>query len=82
MKIEVTAATQNIINQFMATGRYASEAEALEAALDERVDPDTGMIIRDLRAALQLGLDQLARNEGIEAEDVWSRVMARFSPHD
>lgn len=79
MKIQVTPHTQAVINQFMATGRYANEAEALEAALDERVDPHTGMTITDLRAELQKGLDQLDRGEAIPSEKVWSIVMSRFS---
>lgn len=79
MKIEVTPQTLAIIEQFMATGHYENEAEALQAALDERIDPHTGMMIKDLRAALQVGLDQLRRGEGIPADKVWEIVMSRFS---
>jgi Arc/MetJ-type ribon-helix-helix transcriptional regulator len=79
MKIEITPQTQAIINQFMATGRYANEAEALDAALDERIDPESGMTISRLKAELQKGLDQLDRGEAIPAEEVWSIVMSRFS---
>jgi len=82
MKIEVTPQTEAVINHLMASGRYASEAEALEAALDERIDPHTGMMIKDLRPMLQAGLDELRAGEGIPGDEVWSRVMKRFSTRD
>lgn len=78
MKIEVTPQTQAVINQFMATGRYANEAEALEAALDERIDPETGMTISRLKAELQKGLDDVAAGRVIPASDVWEQLAQRF----
>lgn len=79
MKIEVTPQTEAVIHQLMASGRYASEAEALEAALDERIDPHTGLTIAQLRHELQKGLDDLAAGRVIPADEVWNRVMYRFS---
>lgn len=78
MKIDVTPQTLAVIRQFMATGRYETEAAALDAALDERIDPHTGMNIKDLKAELQLGLDQLRRGEGIPHDQVWAELKARF----
>lgn len=81
MKIDVTPQTLAVINQFMATGRYPTEADALQAALDERIDPYTGLTIKALRAELQKGLDQLDRGEGIPHEDAWAKIMQPFA-HD
>lgn len=53
MKIEVTPQTLAVIEQFMATGHYQTEADALQAALDERLDPHTGLMLKDLRPLLQ-----------------------------
>jgi len=78
MAIEVTPQTLAVIEQFMATGHYRTEAEALQAALDERIDPHTGMMIKDLRAELELGLAQLRRGEGIPAEEVFKILESRF----
>lgn len=62
----------------MATGRYASEAAALEAALDERVDPHTGLTVRELRPMLQAGLDELRNGKGISSADVSRTLEKRF----
>lgn len=78
MKIQVTPHTQAVINQFMATGRYANEAEALEAALDERVDPHTGIMIKDLRPLLQAGLDELRAGKGVSSTDARKLLAERF----
>lgn len=78
MKIEITPKTQAVINQFMATGRYANEAEALEAALDDRIDPETGMTIGRLKAELQKGLDDAAAGRLLPASEVWEKLAQRF----
>lgn len=62
MQINITDQVYSVIKAFMATGKYEDEAAALEAALDERIDPQTGWTTGALRDALQLGLDDVACN--------------------
>ena len=81
MKIEVTRQTQIVVNEFMATGRYETEAAALEAALDERIDPHTGITIGALRTLLQAGLDELRAGKGIPAAEVYRILDKRFADH-
>ena len=80
MKIDVTPQTLAVIEQFMATGQYQNEAEALQAALDERIDPHTGMMIKDLRLLLQAGLDDLRAGNAIPSSEV-TRILANRFPH-
>lgn len=79
MAIEVTPQTLAVIEQYMATGQYRSEADALQAALDERIDPDTGMTIAQLRRELQKGLDDIEAGRVIPAEEAWGLIFSRFS---
>src|SRR5690606_33785283 len=79
MKIDVTPQTLAVIHHFMATGRYQSEADALHAALDERIDPYTGITIKALKAELQRGLDQIERGECLPHEEVWATIMQPFA---
>lgn len=81
MAIEVTPQTRAVIEQFMATGHYQTEADALQAALDERLDPHTGMMIKDLRPLLQAGLDDLRAGNGIPSSEV-NKILAKRFPHD
>lgn len=79
MAIEVTPQTLAVIEQFMATGQYQNEAEALQAALDERIDPHTGMTIAKLRRELQKGLDDIEAGRVVPFDEAWSLIFSRLS---
>lgn len=78
MKIDVTPETEAVIRAFMASGKYENEAQALQAALDERIDPESGWKVKELRDALQRGIDQLDRGEGIPHDQVWARIQQKL----
>lgn len=66
MNVSLTPALEKLINSRVATGRYGSASEVVREALRllEQRDGIAQARLKDLRSALDLGIQQLDRGEG------------------
>ncbi len=76
MNISLTPELEELIKQKVATGMYHSASEVIREALrllKER-DEHHQMRIEQLRRDIQIGLDQIARGEVHDGEEVFSEL--------
>jgi len=76
MNVSLTPELEEVIKQKVATGMYHSASEVIREALrllKER-DEHHQMRIEQLRRDIQIGLDQIARGEVHDGEEVFSEL--------
>ncbi len=78
MKIELTPHLATLVMKRMATGDYATEAEALESLTDERPVEGTAYTVGEIRALLKPALEELDRGEGIPLDEVRAELRAKL----
>jgi antitoxin ParD1/3/4 len=64
MSVQLTPETEALIREKVASGRYATGEELVETAL--RLLDERDRQIQQLRAKLQIGLDQIERGETVQ----------------
>ncbi|WP_158918328.1 type II toxin-antitoxin system ParD family antitoxin [Caulobacter sp. S45] len=70
--VNLTEGLDHFVEERVASGDFQNASEVVRAGLrllKTRTDTDAARLAR-LRAAVQVGLDQLERGEGIEVEDI------------
>jgi antitoxin ParD1/3/4 len=80
MNVSLTPALEKLVQKRVASGRYGSASEVVREALRllEQRDRLEQARLRDLRAALDLGISQLDRGEGMALDDkTVKRIKAR-----
>ena len=75
MEIELSSASEAIIVELMATGSYKSEPDIVEQAL-RLVRAWKDLQSARLRAAVQIGIDELDRGESVPWEEVGDELRA------
>ena len=82
MSVTLSRQTEERIEEQLRRGRFASADELVRAAIefflsaDEDEEPLTEQDVAELRAELQIGIDQLDRGEGRpwDAKEIWAEA--------
>lgn len=77
MNVSLTPDLEAFIHEKVKSGGYASASEVVREALRRLVNDDSlrRMELNRLRAEIQVGLDQAARGEVLEGEEVMAALM-------
>jgi len=76
MNVSLTPELEKLVNDKVESGMYHTASEVIRESLrllQER-DEQRQSRLEELRAEIQVGLDQLKRGEGIPAEEVFERL--------
>ena len=82
MKVSLTPELERFVQERIASGRYRSESEVLEAALSllrerEEREREREAKLAALRADIDEGIASLDRGEGIPGDEAFARLRAR-----
>ena len=76
MTVTLSPKSEAIVRELVETGRYASTDDVIAQALQTLEEQDR---LRELRAKLQSGIDQLDRGEGVTFTPEWSASRAQVA---
>ena len=76
MTVTLSPQAEAIVRELIDGGRYADTDEVIEQALQSLDERDR---LKELRAKLQSGIDQLARGEGVTFTPEWSASRAQVA---
>ncbi len=84
MNVTLTPEIEAAVHRLVKSGRYASESDALAAAV--KLLEEEERIRDDIRAKVQEGIGQADRGEFVDAEEVFARLKRdheeQFGPQD
>ena len=77
ISVDLTPALEKVVNDLVGAGRYGSKSEVLREGL--RLVQEREAQLQKLQAALKIGLDELDRGLGRDADDVFDELEAKFA---
>jgi antitoxin ParD1/3/4 len=77
ISVDLAPALEKLVDDLVDAGRYASRTEVLSAGL--RLVQDREAKLTDLKAELQIGLDELDAGLALDADEVFDELEARLA---
>ena len=81
MNISLTGELEQLVQRKVESGRYRSASDVVRAGLRllEREDERTKVLLTEVRAQVQAGIEQAERGELVDGEEAVARVKRRAS---
>ena len=78
--ITLTSTQQQIVEDQVIAGQYASAEEVIDLALEllQFLDAESLAWLKQTQQKIQVGLDELDRGEGVDGTIVMDRLLQRF----
>ena len=77
ISVDLSPAQEKVVNDLVDAGRYRSKSEVLQEGV--RLVQEREAQLEKLNAALKVGLDELDAGLGVDADDVFDELEARFA---
>jgi antitoxin ParD1/3/4 len=83
LNISLTPELDKFVSTRVRSGRYLTASEVVREALRllEEQEKIREMRLMELKGQIQLGLDQIKRNEIVDGEEVFRKIRGRINKH-